>query len=102
MALKLLLGKTVTYYSIQKYQIHTREGEQAKMSVKPKIKVIKKGAIKNIETPPTIEKQTTQAAAREMVSTVTNWVSDFQQKRRDETKQALELLFQNTPQINGV
>lgn len=72
------------------------------MSDKPKIKVIKKGAVKNIEVPMPDEKKTTQIAAREMVSTVTNWVSDFQQKRREETKQALELLFQNSPQINGV
>ena len=72
------------------------------MSVKPKIKVIKKGAQKNIETPAENEQKTTQVAAREMVSTVTNWVSDFQQKRREETKQALELLFQNSPQTTGV
>ncbi len=72
------------------------------MSDKPKIKVIKKGAVKNIKVPMPDEKKTTQIAAREMVSTVTNWVSDFQQKRREETKQALELLFQNSPQINGV
>ncbi|HXG83491.1 MAG TPA: hypothetical protein VNI84_05620 [Pyrinomonadaceae bacterium] len=72
------------------------------MSDKPKIKVIKKGAVKSVETPVSIEKKTTQVAAREMVSTVTNWVSDFQQKRREETKQALEILFQNKPQINGV
>lgn len=72
------------------------------MTAKAKIKVIKKGSIKNVEVPVTVEKKTTQAAAREMVSTVTNWVSDFQQKRREETRLALENLFQNTPQINGV
>ena len=72
------------------------------MSAKPKIKVIKKGAIKNIETPEPVDKKSTQVAAREMVSTVSNWVSDFQQKRREETKQALELLFQSTPQTNRV
>lgn len=72
------------------------------MSAKPKIKVIKKGAVKNVEMPVSLEKKTTQIAAREMVSTVTNWVSDFQQKRREETKQALELLFQNSPQTTGV
>ncbi len=71
------------------------------MSDKPKIKVIKKDAVRVIETPAPDEKKATQVAAREMVSTVTNWVSDFQQKRREETKQALELLFQNSPQING-
>lgn len=71
------------------------------MSAKGKIKVIKKGTIKNIEVP-VIEKKTTQVAAREMVSTVSNWVTDFQQKRREETKKALELLFQNSPQTTGV
>lgn len=71
------------------------------MSGKAKIKVIKKGAVKIVETPAASEKKSTQIAAREMVSTVTNWVSDFQEKRREETKQALDFLFQNTPQANG-
>lgn len=71
------------------------------MSGKAKIKVIKKGSVRNIETPVSVDKKTTQVAARDMVSTVTNWVSDFQEKRRIETKQALEFLFQNTPQANG-
>ena len=71
------------------------------MSGKAKIKVIKKGAVKVAEAPAMSEKKTTQIAAREMVSTVTNWVSDFQEKRREETKQALDFLFSNTPQANG-
>lgn len=71
------------------------------MSAKGKIKVIKKGSVRNIEPLISVEKKTTQVAAREMVSTVSNWVSDFQQKRREETKQALELLFQSSPQTNG-
>lgn len=71
------------------------------MSGKAKIKVIKKGAVKNIEISAAVDKKSTQVAAREMVSTVTNWVSDFQEKRREETKQALEFLFQNSPQTNG-
>ena len=32
-------------------------------------------------------------AARDMVATVTNWVSEFQQKRRDQTKEAFNQLF---------
>ncbi len=32
----------------------------------------------------------TRHAAREMVSTVKNWVSDFQTRKRDETKAAIE------------
>jgi hypothetical protein len=34
-----------------------------------------------------------QETAREMVSTVTNWVNEFQQKRRTETSRALQTLF---------
>jgi len=71
------------------------------MTAKAKIKVIKKGEVKVAETPFKIEKKNNQAA-REMVSTVTNWVSEFQQRRRDETKQAIEKFFSNRPQTNGV
>jgi uncharacterized membrane-anchored protein len=72
------------------------------MSAKPKIKVIKKDANKVIQAPILIEEKSTKAAAREMVSTVTNWVSDFQQRRRVETRHALEILFQSNPQTDGV
>ncbi len=34
-----------------------------------------------------------QAAARDMVATVSTWVNEFQQKRRTETKRAFESLF---------
>jgi hypothetical protein len=36
-----------------------------------------------------------------MVSTVTNWVSDFQQRKRDETRQALDMFFKSQPQKCG-
>lgn len=72
-------------------------------NTKGKIKVIKKG------TQPTTsavtkseEKKSTKVAAREMVSNVTNWVTEFQQKRRVETRQAIEQLFSQQPQTNGV
>ena len=71
------------------------------MTVKAKVKVIKKSEVKNVEVPVAVEKKTNQAA-REMVSTVTNWVSEFQQRRRDETKQAIEKFFPTQPQTNGV
>jgi len=67
------------------------------MDTKGKIKVIKKGTQKAVEPKVEIEKKSTQVAAREMVSNVTNWVTDFQQRRRDETKQAIEKFF-NQPQ----
>ena len=71
------------------------------MTAKAKIKVIKKGEVKVAETPIKAEIKTNQAA-REMVSTVTNWVNEFQQRRRVETKQAIEKFFSNQPQTNGV
>ena len=36
--------------------------------------------------------ETAQQAAREMVNTVTNWVSEFQQKRRVETQRLAKLI----------
>ncbi len=72
------------------------------MTSKAKIKVIKKSEIKIAETPIEVNKKTKQESAREMVSTVTTWVSDFQQRRREETKQAIEKFFTNKPQTNGV
>lgn len=71
------------------------------MTTKGKIKIIKKGEVKAVEAPVKVEVKKKQAA-REMVSTVTNWVSDFQQRRREETKQAIENFFSNTPQASGV
>jgi len=71
------------------------------MTAKAKIKIIKKNDVKIVEAPIKAERKTNQAA-REMVSTVTNWVSDFQQRRRDETKQAIEKFFPTQPQTNGV
>jgi hypothetical protein len=60
------------------------------MSEKKTIKVIKKG-----EKPRPIVKAkaaTARDTARDMVETVTNWVTEFQQKRRVETTNALRLL----------
>ena len=60
------------------------------MSEKKTIKVIKKG-----EKPRPIVKAKANAAretARDMVETVTNWVTEFQQKRRVETTNALRML----------
>jgi len=71
------------------------------MNAKAKIKVIKKSELKAAEKPVVIEKKSNQAA-REMVSTVSNWVNEFQQRRRDETKKAIEKFFTNQPQTTGV
>jgi hypothetical protein len=47
------------------------------------------------------ERKTTQEAAREMVANVTQWVNEFQQKRRSETAQAIKTIFSDpTPQTS--
>lgn len=62
-----------------------------------KVKVIKKGEIK--AAPPKSEPKVAskKAAAREMVSTVASWVSDFQQRKRTETAATLENFFAPSP-----
>ena len=55
-----------------------------------KVKVIKKDEIKR-EVKPVV--RSTRAAAREMVSNVSNWVNDLQARKRDETKTAIEKFF---------
>ena len=73
------------------------------MTNKAKIKVIKRNEIKAIEKPVVVEKnekKSNRVAAREMVSTVTNWVTEFQRNKREETKQAFEQLFAKQPQIS--
>lgn len=71
------------------------------MIKKGKIKIIKKGTQQAVAEPKIkAEKKKAQVAAREMVSNVTNWVTDFQQRRREETKQAIEKFF-TQPQTSG-
>ena len=60
-----------------------------------KVKVIKKDEIR-AETPKPA-KVSKRAAAREVVSNVTSWVSDFQTRKSVETKIAIEKFF-NQPQ----
>ena len=69
------------------------------MTNKPKIKVIKKHQIKLVEATKVPPAKTKREAAREVVSTVTNWVSDFQARKRVETKAAIEK-FIVQPQTN--
>ncbi|HEX8263969.1 MAG TPA: hypothetical protein VF596_00990 [Pyrinomonadaceae bacterium] len=66
------------------------------MDTKAKIKVIKKESAAEFKSGRSVQAkpQTANAAARDMVSTVTGWVSEFQQKRRVETKEAIKMLFE--------
>lgn len=66
------------------------------MATKPSIKIIKRNERKEQETVAQEvkpAKESTRETAREMVATVSNWVNEFQQKRRLETARALKTLF---------
>ncbi|HLM02480.1 MAG TPA: hypothetical protein VK400_15620 [Pyrinomonadaceae bacterium] len=76
-------------------------------TTKGKIKVIKKGtqpttAVTEAPQSAEIEKKSTKAAAREMVSNVSSWVTEFQQRKRVETRSAIEQFFSQQPQANSV
>jgi hypothetical protein len=60
------------------------------MSQKKTIRIIKKGE----KNRPVVKAKanTARETARDMVDTVTNWVNEFQQKRRAETTNALRML----------
>lgn len=60
------------------------------MSEKKTIRIIKKGE----KSRPVVKAKATTAreTARDMVGTVTNWVTEFQQRRRVETTTALRIL----------
>jgi hypothetical protein len=75
------------------------------MNTKTPIKIIKRGERKRQAEASaevaTVEKKSPQEAARDMVATVTEWVNEFQQKRRVETRQAIrKLLTDTTPQTS--
>jgi hypothetical protein len=60
------------------------------MSDKKTIRIVKKGE----KSRPIVKVKAASAreTARDMVETVTNWVTEFQQKRRVETSNALRLI----------
>ena len=59
---------------------------------KTKIKIVKR-AEANVAKSKKKKAATPRTAAREMVSTVTDWVSDLKQRKTEETKAAFDLLF---------
>jgi uncharacterized membrane-anchored protein len=66
------------------------------MSVKTRVRIVKKG--EKISRQNTISrKNSARETARDMVQTVTNWVTEFQQKRRTESATALKLLSETPP-----
>ena len=67
------------------------------MDAKPKVKIIKKGEIREQATPAYKEQKSKREAAREMVANVSGWVNDFHSRKRVETKMAIEQLFGAQP-----
>lgn len=70
------------------------------MADRMKIKVIKRNSVVVPERPAKAEQKTKRQAARDAVSTVTNWVNDFQARKRDETKAAIEMLLVSKPRTS--
>ena len=69
------------------------------MSEKKPIRIIKKDERNRKEKP--VAKGTTAAqTARDMVQTVTNWVTELQQKRRVETTNAIKSMLPKNPRPN--
>ena len=72
------------------------------MTQKAKIKVIKKKEVKAVKHSVKSDTNVKKETARKMVSNVSNWVNDFQKRKREETKQAIETLFPKTPQTESL
>ena len=71
------------------------------MTKKTPIKIIKRSERNRQETDGERTepgKENAQETARDIVANVTNWVNEFQQKRRTETTRALKTLFVEPPQ----
>lgn len=58
------------------------------MNTRTKIKVIKKGAVRVIETPVVAIETPQPNDASKLASTVSDWISEFQHRRRQETESA--------------
>ena len=68
------------------------------MKTKQPIKIIKRGerAVEKAAPEQEVVNKSTKESARDMVATVSSWVNEFQQRRRDETAQAIKTLFADT------
>ena len=69
------------------------------MPEKKTIKIIKKHERGRKEKPASKGNNPAQSA-REMVQTVTNWVTELQQKRRVETANAIKLMLSKNPRAS--
>lgn len=67
------------------------------MNEKGKVKIIKRGIEAKSSQSSVQEERTKRAAAREMVSNVSNWVNELQTRKSSEAKLAFENLFKQIP-----
>jgi len=65
-------------------------------NTKGPVRVIKREERKRA-VEPEAKPATPRETARDMVATVSNWVSEFQQRRRAETSQAIKTLLVDRP-----
>lgn len=66
------------------------------MTERSKVKILKKAA-KDKPLVKDNSAKTAREAAREMVSNVSDWVSEFKSRRADESRTAFEKFFSNQP-----
>lgn len=69
-----------------------------RIKIKMKVKIIKKGSSNIKKEKPMSEVRTKRAAARAMVANVSDWVTDLQDRKRQEARLAFDTLFRNKPQ----
>ena len=68
---------------------HTKSKKNA-ADAKAEIRVIKKAEISRVEETIFVDKQPKKEVARQLAATVMNWVSDFEARKLEETRLAIE------------
>lgn len=63
-----------------------------------KIRIIKKRDLSSQKRVAEKKEDKVTDSAKQIVSNVSTWVNDLQQRKREETKKALETIFSNGPQ----
>lgn len=68
------------------------------MKTKQPVKIIKRGerSVEKAAPKQEVVNKSAKESARDMVATVSSWVNEFQQRRRDETAQAIKTLLADT------
>ena len=66
---------------------------------KSKIKVVKRADVPDKKRRKRVQRS--RNAARQIVSNVTDWVTDLKQRKSDETRAAIDVLFGSRPEPSG-